>query len=109
MKPTNTLLIFLALLISGCATVDNREFNATQDEIDLASVIGVLRRRQPVNKKDCRVIGDLKINSAQLGQPATIVAARKYYKHVSLIKYTFSEDDKDSNRIDNYDVYSCRR
>jgi len=101
----------LSLHLAGCASWDSKKFEPSQYELEAASKIGMLQKTDFVDKEKCQPIGDLKLLSFSKGQPANVVAFRKY-NNAFLIKHTASRMHGGifgEGPTDFFDVYQCEK
>jgi hypothetical protein len=105
------VLSFLLLHLVGCSSWDSKKFEPSQNELDAAAKISILQETDFVDSKKCQKIGNLKLLSFSKGQPANVVAIRKY-DSASLVKHIASRIHGGlfgEGPTDFFDVYHCEK
>ncbi len=104
-------LTLLLLYLSGCTSWDSKKFEPSQVELHAADKIEMLQKTDVVDIKKCQIIGDLKLLTYAKGQPANVVALRKY-SNATLIQHTASRMHGSvlgEGSTDFFDVYKCEK
>jgi hypothetical protein len=81
MKLKVLLLLCLSFsLFGGCATWNSRDIEPSVIEIEKANRVRFYGPGEPVIFDRCKLLGEMKLNELEKGQPASLVAVRKYPK-----------------------------
>jgi hypothetical protein len=68
----------LSILLCGCATWDTSEIEPTSLELERAGKVHFYGPANPVVFDRCQLLGEMKLNEMESGQPPSVVAVRKY-------------------------------